>query len=527
VDYGTWPEPLAIASVVVTIPLLLLFVGNRHLYPIAQREPKWVVISNLSFQFVIWMYLFEKQNPSMPLWWNKVYSQLGWGIMLCLYLVRTWKLYIDAGLTTERVQNKFGWFVAHRHYRTPRFLWKFIGVLGVIHCALVPVQFITTSANDLPARQSDNGMIGPLLFAAVVLSYFVFYSIFACKLRKLRDGFFIKLELGMVGSVGMLGVVLWLVIAVLRVKCLFPSCSNLVLWLVSTWMFGWSIVMPLSIAARDPRFSLTRCFNPVSYRARQTTSSRISSREDSDVSDYHTRESAVDVKRVDGNSDKEPMTEERMARLRHVPLIKFLTYPAGREAFRTFTVLEFSVENLLFVEAVKELGSSPHTAADVRSLYDRFVADSAPNQVNLPSVVVQRLKPRLEDDCDAKVFDEAVEHVYKIMQRDTFKRFQKTAEWAMHVGVFDVEKKPKAPHVKGNSVEMADANTKQLQPAPEPAKQSTADYEPSSPRPVDDSSTRASALDDVALNIEKSSRVEPDEVPQTAAVDSSAPVGDA
>jgi hypothetical protein len=386
-----------------------------------------------------------------------------------------------------------------------------VGVFIVIHIILVPIQFLLTSGNTVPARASNNSLAGPVVFALIILLYFVAFSVFACKMRKLRDGFFIKKELGMVGCLGMVCVILWLVVSVLRVKCLFPSCTVLILWCVSSWMLGWSIIMPLSIAARDPRFSLTRCFTPAGLRPRQTTSSRISSREDSDVSDYHTRESAVDIKREPAGEGV-PLTEEKLTRLRHVPLVKFLTYPPGREAFRTFTVLEFSVENLLFVEAVKELGANPHTAADVRALYDRFVADSAPNQVNLPSVVVQRLKPRLEDDCDAKVFEEAVEHVFKIMQRDTYKRFQKTPEWAMHVGVFDVEKKPKQPHVKGNSVEMADGNTKQLQPATdekanEPAKQSTADYEPSTPRPADEASTVSSG-EDVAINVDKASNVE-------------------
>jgi hypothetical protein len=292
------------------------------------------------------------------------------------------------------------------------------------------------------------------MFAAIVLSYFAAYTVFGIKLRKMRDGFYIRAELLRVGVVGALLIILWLVYSALRVRCLFPSCSVLILWVVLCWMFTWSIIMPLWIASKDPRFSYTSCFRKP-FKPRMTMSSTGSHVDDVDeMSDYHSREGSTigdtGVVVKDVVVEKE-LTPQQLAQLQHVPLRKFLTYPAGREAFRTFTVLEFSVENLLFVEAVQEMKDRVHTKDEVRALYDRFVVEGAPNQVNLPAVIVHRLQPRLQDDCDAQVFTEAVDHMYKVMQRDTYKRFQKTREWAMHVGVFEGKVKD---HGKTNSVEM-------------------------------------------------------------------------
>jgi hypothetical protein len=211
--------------------------------------------------------------------------------------------------------------------------------------------------------------------------------------------------------------------------------------------------MPLVIAMRDPRFSFTRCFEIQRVVKKEAVS--LSTRENSksgneDFPSY--RESQTDVHYSEPLAPVvRQLSAGKIARLRHVPLVKFLTFPAGKEAFREFTVREFSVENLLFVEAVKTLNDNPApTKADCKAIYDQYVASSGANQVNLPSVVVQRLEARLDDAEPGELglksyFDESYAHVMKLMQRDAFKRFQNTTAWQTHVVVFDAE--PKAETV--------------------------------------------------------------------------------
>jgi hypothetical protein len=140
------------------------------------------------------------------------------------------------------------------------------------------------------------------------------------------------------------------------------------------------------------------------------------------------------------------LSDATISKLRHVHLTTFLTYEPGKEAFRAFLVKEFSVENLLFVESVQQHNANPaRTRADCVALCDNFITESSPNQVNLPSVVVQRLVARLQDSEPGEslngLFDDASAHVMKLMQRDAFKRFQRTQAWYTHVAVFKVVEK--------------------------------------------------------------------------------------
>lgn len=207
-------------------------------------------------------------------------------------------------------------------------------------------------------------------------------------------------------------------------------------------MFTWSIVYPLVVAWKnDPRFSFLPCLKAVQEREFASVSSTVS-REFSDF-----RESQLDVVIHEPLPDRVPLAPERLSKLKQVPLHKFLTYPAGRDAFKAFTVREFSVENMLFIEAVKSIRNSPQaTKADAKELFDQFVADSAPNQVNVPANIVQKLQSRLQDDSVGEeprlFFEDALEHVMKLMQRDAYKRFQKTAEWETNVVVFEDHSKP-------------------------------------------------------------------------------------
>jgi hypothetical protein len=175
-------------------------------------------------------------------------------------------------------------------------------------------------------------------------------------------------------------------------------------------------------------------------------SSRVSSKGDQeDFPSYRDSQSEVAVDIPETPPMARRLSAAQILRLKHVPLIKFLTFPAGREAFREFLVREFSVENLLFVEAARELDHPGLTKAECKELFDKFVAESSPNQVNLPMVVVQRLEARLGDsepgDMLNTVFDDAVNHVMKLMHRDAFKRFQNTSAWQLHVVVFDADPK--------------------------------------------------------------------------------------
>lgn len=138
--------------------------------------------------------------------------------------------------------------------------------------------------------------------------------------------------------------------------------------------------------------------------------------------------------------------------------------PAGFEAFRKFLSAEFSVENLLFWKDIEDFrkkikagGSEDFIRTENKRLYEKYIIEDSPFQVNLKGEVVQRIRAVIEgkaplpsaatqdekaDDAKAKkrtecmspgaaetptVFDEAQANIFKLMKSDSFPRF-KTSE---------------------------------------------------------------------------------------------------
>ena len=79
----------------------------------------------------------------------------------------------------------------------------------------------------------------------------------------------------------------------------------------------------------------------------------------------------------------------------------------------------------------------------MQELFDAYVSNSAPSQVNLPSTIVREMKASIStlEGAQIKVFfDEACDHVMKLMQRDSYRRFQATTEFvAIAANIADVE----------------------------------------------------------------------------------------
>lgn len=160
-------------------------------------------------------------------------------------------------------------------------------------------------------------------------------------------------------------------------------------------------------------------------------------------------------------------------------LRRALRVAAVFDAFEAFLAREFASENLLFWEEV-ELFRDAHAARgsdvaapdaglvlDAARIYDRFVADNAPCQINLPHAIVRRLaailgreargsrasrglaqvvpepQPRphqgaVNDDeaaaprapRDARLFDEAQQAIEQLLADDPFRRFRATPRFA-------------------------------------------------------------------------------------------------
>ena len=122
-----------------------------------------------------------------------------------------------------------------------------------------------------------------------------------------------------------------------------------------------------------------------------------------------------------------------------------LDNPIGRQLFRQHLINEFSVENLNFYEAV-EIFKETFNRDEKRylsrgkfakNLFSRYLARRHVTQVNVSDAIIRNLASKMEgDNFEVKVdlFNEAAEEVYSLMENDSFRRFQNTAEYKEYIG---------------------------------------------------------------------------------------------
>ncbi|XP_067240029.1 regulator of G-protein signaling 6 isoform X2 [Chanodichthys erythropterus] len=98
--------------------------------------------------------------------------------------------------------------------------------------------------------------------------------------------------------------------------------------------------------------------------------------------------------------------------------------PVGREQFLKFLESEFSSENLLFWLAVQDLKCRPlqEVPARAQEIWQEFLAEGAPNAINLDSHSYERTSQNLKDP-GRYSFEDAQDHIYKLMKSDSYPRF--------------------------------------------------------------------------------------------------------
>jgi hypothetical protein len=313
---------------------------------------------------------------------------------------------------------------------------RFVAVIFLVHGAVLTVALASNTNLVQDSRLASSDGYDSILNAALIVLYFFSFAVFSVKLAGAKDGFYLKFEYRSVGLGSGFVCLVWLIKLVSSFPCAISSCNTFILWFSWVAMLAFSVVHPIWIASRDRKFGFFRCFTKTKKKSKTGTSRNS-------LNTTRVSEGTSTVQTPHSRPRNISFSSNSLTKLRALPLVKFLTNAQGREAFREFIVREFSVENLLFVEAVQQLRTNPQTSKeDVNNLYAEYIIPTAPNQVNLPHIVVQRLEARKnEEGVDTGVFDEAVDHVMKLMQRDAYRRFQKTPDWYQHIAVFH-EKSP-------------------------------------------------------------------------------------
>ncbi|XP_064599679.1 regulator of G-protein signaling 7-like isoform X2 [Liolophura sinensis] len=99
--------------------------------------------------------------------------------------------------------------------------------------------------------------------------------------------------------------------------------------------------------------------------------------------------------------------------------------PAGKDHFSKFLDKEFSGENLKFWLACQELKglSNSEVQAKVQEIFSEFLAPGCHNPVNVDSRVAEAVRSRVETCPNRFCFEEAEEHIFKLMKSDSYSRY--------------------------------------------------------------------------------------------------------
>uniref|UniRef100_A0AAZ3STL1 RGS domain-containing protein n=1 Tax=Oncorhynchus tshawytscha TaxID=74940 RepID=A0AAZ3STL1_ONCTS len=98
--------------------------------------------------------------------------------------------------------------------------------------------------------------------------------------------------------------------------------------------------------------------------------------------------------------------------------------PVGREQFLKFLESEFSSENLSHIHPTLEVKKRPirEVPTRVQEIWQEFLAPGAPSAINVDSKSYDKTTQNVKDP-GRYAFEDAQEHIYKLMKSDSYSRF--------------------------------------------------------------------------------------------------------
>jgi len=313
-------------------------------------------------------------------------------------------------------------FLKNRNLVSGDFLFQVLGTLVVV--LIFPAGIVTAQNRALSYTYGDTCDRGKAdtILASYAVMYLAAFIYFAFKLRQVVDAFKIKEELKWTAAVAIVVFIPWAVFNNLSSartvnNDVFPFSTMFLLIGVSV-AIGLSTIWPL-------------------YRS-------------------YALEDGVAL------DDQGDLTT----------LLGCLNDKGGLSGFKKFLTKEFSVENILFYEEIEEYRTKKRRGSndpleligEAQRIYAKYIINDSPFQVNLPDVIIKDLEDKLKGlfasaaSKDEKVsgsvpspsralsvelgqngvlnkrdpptlFDHAQENIFKLMNSDSFPRFQRSEEY--------------------------------------------------------------------------------------------------
>lgn len=286
-----------------------------------------------------------------------------------LFIIRAWLLWFHYKSTSEKCSltsdlstsfvssevHKCRWYLKNQHYASDAFLLKLYVSKTLFELAIVWSNLAANPSLATRMRSVDDVVCDEDGYTIWCYMLVIFYNAALCifaamHFDEVADGFGLKLELKRMGFLGMVGIFVWVLLTLLVEDDhdTFPYSSM------------WLVVVAVGVTVNSGVYPICR-----SYKMHQMHIKSLKARLIRNARDRCTAD-----------------------------LLEWLSYAEARELFRRHLRLEFSVENLMFWEAVEEFRNEfkddcPERNWELaRRLANRFMSESAPLQVNLQYTVV-------------------------------------------------------------------------------------------------------------------------------------------
>ncbi|XP_078489264.1 regulator of G-protein signaling 11-like [Ciona intestinalis] len=104
---------------------------------------------------------------------------------------------------------------------------------------------------------------------------------------------------------------------------------------------------------------------------------------------------------------------------------KLIESEIGRVYFQEHLKKEFSEENLLFYLRCAYLHSAPLSEVDglIKEIFEQYISPSSDTPINIDTQTALKVSKLMKTKRTRHTFDPAVDHIYSLMKKDSYKRF--------------------------------------------------------------------------------------------------------
>uniref|UniRef100_H2Z1U2 RGS domain-containing protein n=1 Tax=Ciona savignyi TaxID=51511 RepID=H2Z1U2_CIOSA len=97
----------------------------------------------------------------------------------------------------------------------------------------------------------------------------------------------------------------------------------------------------------------------------------------------------------------------------------------GQQYFEEHLKKEFSDENLYFYCEVVNLKCAKEKEVEqlIKSIFTDYISPNGSTPVNIDTTIVKHVKQELKANKSRHIFDTALDHIYTLMRKDSYKRF--------------------------------------------------------------------------------------------------------